>query len=325
MLAENQPAYALGETGFYEVWYFKLNLPEKSAALWVRLTTLADPKKSVAETWAIFTQKQGDHYRKVAAKQTLPLEAFKFTRDEIRIQQCSWEDGKTSGETGSGENRITWNLSFDIGASPFRHVPRIFELLDLNKSTVLTPNPDIRFKGTISVNGEVFAFDSAPGMQGHIFGRQSALGWAWAHCNAFDGGPPVVIEALTARIKLGGVLESPPVSAFNLDYRGERFEFNRLTDSLMTRSTYDLTHWEFQLRRGKRKFLGKIVARPEQFVGVKYEEPDGQVLYCHNSKLSDLEIMVFDGRDLKETLVASGTCAFELTAREPRPRVDFLL
>jgi hypothetical protein len=329
MQLSNQPQWTAGRRGFYEVWYFKLNLPKAGPALWLRLTTLCgrDGKKQVAELWGIFFEPsdQGTATRHVAVKETLPVTEFAATDGEIRIRDAFWGDGRTAGAIRSGGSEISWDLGFEPNTRGFDHVPPLFKALKLNKTTVVTPNPDLRFNGTFRINGREYTVSAAPGMQGHIWGVKNAIGWAWGHANCADDGTPFVFEGLTARIKLGGLLTSPPVSAFYFEYEGKPYSFASLSQALRAESRYTLEDWDFSVSQGDLTFRGKINTPASAFSGVQYEDTDGSHLYCHNSKISDLRLEVLRGGRLEREIRATRTCAYELVARERDSRVELLI
>src|SRR5271156_3586579 len=94
----NVPRWPEARGRFYEVWYFKLNMGTNAPALWLRMTVLLQPEgKRVAETWGIFFSPTGSSYEHVAVKETFPLSSFTQNKKGIRIGDCIWEDGHTSG------------------------------------------------------------------------------------------------------------------------------------------------------------------------------------------------------------------------------------
>jgi hypothetical protein len=319
--------------GFYEVWYLKLNLPSNSAepgpALWLRLTTLSlkTGLKKVAETWAVFFEpdsKAGT--RKLAIKNTAGLAAYQ-SRSEggVQIEDSVFLPGRTSGSAAGRGHRVEWDLAFEPNTFSFHHVPAVLQKMRLTKSIVCKPNIDVKFKGHFSVNGRRFEVNGAPGCQGHIWGKRYAHDWAWAHCNLFENGAGAVIELLSARVKLGGLLTSPRLSALYFDYKGERHEFNKLRDSLAIKSNYSLTRWDFVADRGPLRLIGEITCDSKDLVGVTYEDTQGSFLYCNNSGLASLTLSVYHRGKLDGTLKSSRTTSFETVSRNRSPYVEVLL
>lgn len=331
----NRPQWDGQKRGFYEVWYFKLNLGSGKPALWLRLTTLhsKDGSKKIAETWGIFFDPSQKPTSRSGVKTTYPSEAFQFdaTTDTIQIGPCYWSPGRTAGEIASVRRKIRWDLQFvpDQGGE-FNHVPEMFARFKLNKSTVCTPEMKIRFNGKFWIDDEEFVVKDAPGQQGHIYGKKNAHGWAWAHCCAEDSGETFAFEGLTARLPLlGGMILSPPISAFYVEFEGRPYAFTTVREALSMPSQYNLKGWKFSMRRDDLEFQGEITAQTSDFAGVQYEDTDGSSLYCHNSKVSTLEMKVLrctaDSKSVIKTFHATQTCAFEVVTREKSDEVPFLI
>src|SRR5262249_36672190 len=147
--------------------------------------------------------------------------------------------------------------------------------LKVAKSVVCKPNVDIKFTGSFAVNGRRYECVEAPGCQGHIWGSRYAEEWAWAHCNAFDGNTPAALEALSAHVRLGGLVRSPRMSALFFEYKGDRYELNRVFDLLAIRSNYSLTSWNFSAEKGPIRLLGQISCNVKDLIAVTYEDTQG--------------------------------------------------
>jgi hypothetical protein len=338
MTSENQPVWT-GLTddarkGFQEVWYLKLNDPDGSKALWLRFTLLSSGNgfKRVAETWAIFfSRKDNSDVAKIALKQTHEISAFVPAEGGtgVRIGECELVDGATRGAIQAKGHTIRWDLRVAPGAAvSFNLVPDLLARAGIVKNRVRTVGEDLRFSGSCEVDGERFEFAQAPGMQGHLSGPKNGHSWVWGHCNSFvneQGAPAAFIfEGLTARARLGP-FPSPRLSAFLFVYQGQEYRFNSLWDAIRCRSRHSLTGWEFQADRGDLSFRGKASSEHRDFAGLTYEDTDGSFLYCNNSKLSQMTVLVYRRGKLETTLKARGTAAFEVVARQKNPYVPLLV
>ncbi|OFZ11597.1 MAG: hypothetical protein A2Z20_03165 [Bdellovibrionales bacterium RBG_16_40_8] len=327
----NRPVSIGERRGFYEVWYFKLNLGSGLPALWLRLTTLhtQDGSKKVAETWGIFFDPAKHPTERIAVKNTYPISDFSFdiASEKVQVSKCFLSPGHTAGEIESGKNNIRWDLRFSANkGGSFDPVPKIFKALRLNKSTVCTPEESIRFNGKFWVNGREYTATDAPGMQGHIYGKQYAHSWAWGHCNLVDASEDFVFEGLTVRLPLlGGLILSPPLSMFYIKFDGLEYKFATIYEALKINSKYSLSGWSFELQLGDMRFEGEIIATLTDFVGVQYEDTDKSNRYCHNSKVSNLLLHVYKSKTLIRTIKATQTCAFELVTSQKLAGVDFLI
>lgn len=322
----NLSHWQAGKKGFYEVWYFKLNQTQGGPAIWFRLTLLANRAgdKCVAETWAVFFDAQAWGAGHVAVKESFPLDIFVATPEKIQIGDCYWADHKTAGKISSGGHEIRWELDYIPNQGTFDPVPTVLKKLGLSKSVACTPNPNLTFTGCFWVDGKAYSCNASRGMQGHIYGSRQAHGWAWAHANT-TGRTPFVIEALTAQVKLGGFLKSPKLSALFFEFEGQQYVWNTLGDALAIQSRYTLDGWEFCAKKPDLKLTGKISGRVGDFAGVQYEDTDGSLLYCHNSKVADLELTACRSDGSQVTLQSNGACAFEVVSRKKDDRVRILI
>jgi len=337
MHQDNLPKWDKTKNGFYEVWYLKLNLQqagEPAPALWLRFTTLSlrTGLKKATELWGIFFDPKtaGAPSQKIAIKNTASPNAYEVKPDgSIWIEDSVFAENKTSGSIVSRGQRIEWDLHFEPNDFTFFHVPQILKKSKLSKSTVCKPNTNIQFNGWFKINDKRYEVKEAPGCQGHIWGTKYAKDWAWAHCNSFEGvdakKSPVVFEALTARVKLANLITSPQMSALFLEYKGKRYELNRLMESFSIRSKYDLTSWRLEADQGPLRVIAEISCDVKDLAGITYEDTEGLFLHCKNSELASMTLSIYLNGKLETTLRSRQTTGFETVSRERSPYVEVLL
>jgi hypothetical protein len=165
-------------------------------------------------------------------------------------------------------------------------------------------------------------------MQGHLYGPKSGHAWVWGHCNTFlnEAGKsaPFLFEGISAQTQMGPMV-TPRLSSFYFHYRGENYYFNTLKDLLFLKSKNTLNQWNFKADRGDLSFTGYAKAEHKDFAGLTFEDTDGSLLYCANSKLSDMKILVYRRGKLEATFTATGTASFEVVSRSKNPYVPLLL
>jgi hypothetical protein len=327
---------------FHEVWYLKLNDPVTQRALWLRMTLLisANGFRRIAETWAVYFQRNGTkEVTKLALKETFDVKSFTTSPNgDIKIGECEFSGTRSRGKIQSKGKTISWDLQLATGHdAAFNLVPESLKRAGLVKNSAITVGEDLRFSGTTEItdpasgNGEPqkITWNGAAGMQGHLSGTKSGHSWVWGHCNLFvdDHGKPVpfIFEGLSAKAQLMGTITSPKLSTFYFHYEGQPYAFNSLWDAVRVKSKNTLTDWEFQADRGELSFRGKAKAELKDFAGLTYEDTNGSLLYCANSKLSDMQVHVYRRGKLESAFYSNGMAAFEVVSRDKNPYVPLLV
>ena len=320
-----------------EVWFLKLNHPATTQGLLLRfaLLTSANGFKHVAETWALVSFRDGrdgkSETAKTALKQTHDSAALsRIGVDGIRIGECELRENYTKGVIQSKGRTIKWDLSFEtVQKGQFNLVPDLFRRMKLTKNSMTTLNEDLRFAGTLEVEGKTFKWNNAPGMRAHRSGPYMGHSWMWGHCNAFsdENGRPasLVFEGFSGRSRMTGFLPSPKFSTFYFMYQGNEYHFNTVMDSLHSRSEGGLSEWKFQAERGDLSFRGHIKAEYRDFTGLTFEDTDGGLFYSANSNLSDMTISIYRRGKLESTFKADGTAALEIVTRQKNPYVPLVV
>jgi len=141
-----------------------------------------------------------------------------------------------------------------------------------------------------------------------------------------DGKPiSFVFDGLSARSRITSFLPSPRLSSFFILYKDQPYYFNSVWDLIRTRSYYTSTEWTFRLEHNDLSFHGHLRSDLRDFAGLTYEDTDGSLLYCANSKLSDMEILIYRNGKLENSLNANSTAAFEVVSRDKNPYVPLLI
>ncbi len=318
--------------GWYEVYYLKWNDAASRTAAWIRYT-LTSPRERVGqpycELWGIFfdVDRPANNF---AVKNRFPIDRLAVGRDHFRVGIADAEltmnachAQLTDEQTG---HRLSWNLTFDSTVPTYRYFPHeSFYTGTFPKTKGLSPHVHARFSGTVIANGRKINVKNAPGQQTHLWGTKHAHRWAWGHCNTFREDPDAIWEGLDAQIRLGP-LNSPHFKLFYLRHGGRDYYFNRPAQWLTNASRWDLGHWTFHLTSNELDAVGAIVCRDDEMVAVTYTDPDGEKLWCNNSKVASLRLTLLDksGRQLAE-LTSDHGCAAEFVDRRTYPQVPVRL
>lgn len=306
-----------GRKGFYEVYYLKGNSP--TVAFWLRYT-ISVPLKGdpVAELWGIVFEKDTI----TTCKETFPLKQAGWQKEPFYFQvgEALLMDNKASGQVSGSEGQIRWNMTWVPPAEAYRPYPPLLYRIPFPSTKFVSPGLDIGFSGDITVNGRTYHLDQAVcrGQLAHLWGTRHAERWAWAHCNQF-GQERTVFEALSGVPRPNW----PHLTLFYFKQGDLVIPLTGWRDWLRNESCYTLDRWTFSGRHGKWRLDGVIDCDPErQMVGVGYKDPDGGSLVCHNTKVADISLKLFqhDGQawQLDRKLTGKGTCAFEVVEREAR-------
>lgn len=314
--------------GLYEVYYLKWNDFKSKTAYWIRYTLtspLANVGEPYCELWGMFFD-WADPSKNFAVKSRFPIDVLSWETDRFlvnidnaRLSQNGCHGKISDPKTG---HAITWNLQFDSVGDTYRYFPhQMFYTGKFPKTKVLSPHMDARFKGTINANGRQIQFSDAPGQQTHLWGTKHALRWAWGHCNTFKEDPSALIDGIDAQIKFGP-FESPHVKIFYIKALGREFYFNSPVRFFKNQSTWSLGKWDFSVRNDEIIATAKIRCKPDDMIAVTYMDPDGENLWCNNSKVADVTLTLTDpaGKELA-VLTSDHGCAAEFVDHRTYPEV----
>ena len=112
--------------GHYESFFQRANHPTRPLAFWIRYTIFSPkgrPQDALGELWAIFFNGEtGSH---VAVKNEAPLQqcTFRTTEFFVEINDAQLKPGQLHGAAGTGQDIITWDLSFHSDAPPLLLLP----------------------------------------------------------------------------------------------------------------------------------------------------------------------------------------------------------
>lgn len=314
------------QRGYYEVYYLKWNDAPSSTAGWVRYTLtspLAKIGEPYCELWGIFFDAKNPA-NNFGVRNRFPIEALQADTNPFALRIGDGELTATTARgvispTGAGP-LLGWDLqirALDEVVRPFP-LDAMYRQAGLPTTKVIVPHQNSRFSGTLTIGERTLEFSDAPGQQSHLFGTRHAHRWAWGHCNSFAQDPEAVWEGMDAQVRLGPTL--PHFKLFYVKAFGKAHWFNSLPQLVRNQSRWDRRAWSFAAENDEVKLSGEITCRPENFVTVGYMDPNGALLYCHNSKVSDirLDLNARDGSHLG-TLTSQSACAVEFVDRRIYP------
>ncbi|MBN93167.1 MAG: hypothetical protein CL928_03730 [Deltaproteobacteria bacterium] len=305
--------------GHTESYFLKANDPQcPGRALWIKFTLLVpeDGTEGLGELWAI--RFDGETGRHQGAKASFPLSSCSLQEVGLGlvIGPGRLEPGHTRGEAGDGDQNIRWDLRFDVDdQSTMFGLPHAWMYeASFPKNKVYSPCPRTRFRGSLSVAGDLWKIEDWVGMLGHNWGRSHNPRYHWAQCNMF-GDDDCVFEGYSARIALGPWL-SPWLTGAVVRYQGEDLKFNSVTGALNSSVEAELFRWSFRSRQGGWQMHWEVEAPVGDFAGLVYRNPDGTENQCLNSKIASCRLRLSrkTGRSWEPVADLKGkrTCAYEI-------------
>jgi len=243
---------------------------------------------------------------------------------------------RREGRLSRGQSAASWKLSWSAVpglGDPLCIFPsrRMIEG-PFPKSKLLTPIPALRMDGEVTWDGQRWDLRGWLGMQGHNWGREHALEYAWGQCLFPDaaGEPFAMVEGFSGRIKLGPVV-SPLFSAMVVRRGTRTYRFDRVFARWTQRPRIEghagaeagptgPFHWNLKLRGHEGDAEIDMVAAPSRVACLGYGNPDGSLAYCLNSKLARVSLRVNPRNEDGFTLTSEHGGALEILTRTPDPR-----
>lgn len=317
---DNHPRWD-GRRGRYEVWFLTLSDPGGDTGYWIRYTIRA-PVAGPAEPRLWFARFDRREPARTFGIHGPPPgwgggPTFLLEGPNLQWGDAGLEAGAARGALAGGGHHVRWDIRWPTGEQTFRILPAALYRAGLAPTRPLTPNPDVRFSGSMEVDGRPVAVDGFPGQQGHLEGSRHAERWAWASCSAFseDG---YAFQALSAQGRRG-----PFLTPF-LTFAGIRVDgrWVRLRGARRER-TWTLGRWPVSLISRSFRLEGEVLAPREAMVRTRYLDPDDRPRFCHNSEVASSRLLLWERRggawQEVTTLTSEGTTHAEWAGRTPAP------
>lgn len=316
-----------------ESYFVKATSPAADRALWLKATILASASgEARAEGWAIAFDRRDGHAN-VAVKHSLSFRDASFADDQLDVAwQIPGHSGdrlalsaeRTSGLITTNRSAIAWDLALEGDAQPFVPLPsaRLYETRFPSSKTV-TPRPDLRLFGTLTVNGAAWEIAGWHGMQGHNWGTRHAEQYAWTHCNQWNEPDGLVLEAVTARVRMGRFL-TPMLSTVCVRHDGRDYSFNGPLSIVGARAQLGLRRYGFSVANRHGKVDAVIDATVENFVGLHYANPSGEMTHCLNAKLAHARVR-FEPSGSHPVSLSSNAAALEVGTKRRDHGVRMIL
>jgi hypothetical protein len=319
--------------GRVESYFLKINDKDAERALWVKATTLTHDDThgadAVAEAWVIAFERGKPA---VAAKATVSLSQARFvtgpdtpspSQPYAEMPGLSVSRSHVRGKVGG----VGIDLVLEDSSAPLVQYPHAWMYSGPFPSTKLvSPMPDLRATGKVELDGRTWTIDGWRGLLGHNWGRGHAFMYAWGHCNVWDerdNAERLVFEGTSARVRAGRML-TPMATLLLVRHANETHALTRFRQMFRNHGSMTFRRWQFSGSGPTIKLQGEMWADTDDMVGLRYENPDGAMTYCLNSKLASarLEVELERGRSFVAT---SRAAALEIGTRDPDHGVEMVL
>jgi hypothetical protein len=317
--------------GHVESWFLRANDPQSKRALWLKLTLFAPFEgAAVAETWFIWFD--GEKNVSLAHRSTHPLgdAHIDTTPTGLHASVGGWAyelgpvGAASASITAQGTPiRFTLGWSEEPGAwSQFLSLARHRAMREgpVPRFKLNTPHPALRFSGEVTVGSETFKISDWLGSQGHNWGNEHAVEYAWGQClfPAADGAPDTFVEAGAGRMKIGGRV-TPRIASMVVRRGAREFHFDRVRDLTHHDSNSSRDRWALRIWGPEGEARLRLDAGGRPMVCLGYPNPPGHLSYCFNSKLAEALLEVKPLRGAPFTCKSAHGAALEFLRSEPDP------
>jgi hypothetical protein len=308
------------EPGTYEAWFLTFTDPGSGAGYWIRSTLLNKRNEGLSSGVWFARFDPADPIGTFGVHRS--FREAKVTEDgfEVAIGDSVMRSGHASGSVDGGGHRARWDLQYATGQPTYRLLPDLMYRGMFASSKPFVPNPHTRFSGTISVDGETVEIAEVPGEQGHVYGPRHAERWAWGACSDFID-EDAVLQVLSAQGHRGP-FTTPFLTTVGLRWQDR---WIRLWN-VGRRRPFGLGMWRLDVGNRRFRMTGWVEAPAWAMLRARYEDPDGNPLYCHNSEIASSRVALFERRaggfDEVAVLQSRGTTHAEWAGRTPAAAVE---
>jgi hypothetical protein len=292
-----------GKPGHYEVYYVTFTDPGSGVGLWIRYTMVAPlPETGEEATCALWfmAMDPANPSANLGEKMSFPISQMRAraTPFELRIGDAVLSDTGMSGALEHEGNRCVCDLRWQPALPAYGHVHPVLRRAGVAKRVLFLPHPHVEITGTVSFGGRRLEVAGARGGQAHLWGSKHATRWAWAHCNDFvDGsGSPradAFVDGVSVFVPRFGRQIGPNTPVVARIGGADLLSTSPLAVQ-RNPSEFALRGWKFEARTLRRKLACSVTARMQDFVGVTYHDPDGELAYCYNTEVADMRMEVFE-------------------------------
>ena len=302
----NHPQWLAQDRPHIESFFLKANAPDSAQAVWLKVTCLKQANATGGmdewiDLWGcIFHQKDKEYH---GLRQRFRLDEFKVENDVLSIETEAVRIffGREKGHFQTRlQNKglamdiaITWQACASPHGADYSTLPYAWMLNGrLPKQKTVTPIGLCLVNGTVEMDKCKLELTQWTGCQGHNWGKAHTPDYVWVHSILREHGQVVgTCEAFSGKVKVGPWRVGPFSGAY-LRIGEQVYAFDRLIDTWNHESSFENGQFLLTLKQGKTQLKLKATAALDQALCLGYEDPDGGMNYCMNSKLSSATIIL---------------------------------
>jgi hypothetical protein len=304
------------KAGHYESFYIKAAQPGGGRAIWIRHTVHQRPNEEPkASLWFTFFDADAPGPR--ATKQTVGRDGLSVPAGAyIQVADAVLTDGAAKGTAASEALTASWDLRFADDGEALHHFEYdVMYRTKLPKTKFLSPYPDAKFTGSVTVGGEAIEISAWPGMIGHNWGSEHAERWIWIQAQGLGGNDGDYVDIAAGRIKVGS-MTTPWVANGRIVIDGEAHRVGGFRGTYGTEIEESPSACEFTIPGKGVNVKGRVSAPAKDFVAWIYADPKGPEHNTLNCSISDLELKVERAGKRHAHLAVAGAAAYELGMRD---------
>lgn len=303
----NHPQWLNRNGAHIESFFLKANDPNAARAVWLKVTCLQKPgtKDCPAEKWLDVWCCVFDKSNQVfeGARQRFDLLSLDFGGGVLQIQNksTSLHFGKDSGcfktVVTDKDSRIEVDLTWQADTSNLGEGYTMFPFSwmlqgPFPKQKTVTPIGLCHVNGMIVSSNETYQVTQWVGCQGHNWGLAHTPDYAWMHTVLLDeSGIAGTCEAFSGSVQAGS-RQLGPFSGLVLRLKHKTYRFDRLIDTWNHTVQIEAGSYSLELRKGRTHLVLSATTELDSVVCLGYEDPDGTMHYCMNSKLANVSIQL---------------------------------
>ncbi len=310
----NHSRFRADKKGFYESFFMRANHPDKPRAFWIRYTVfeprdISEP--TIGELWATWFDGETDGHVSVKTERPIGECRFAGNRFSVNVGEALLDDKQLVGAAGENDT-IEWDLSYAGDSKPLFLLPYKMYDTGFPKAKALVGLPMAVFNGRLIVNGSIMEIKDWVGSQNHNWGVKHTDSYAWGQVAGFDNSPDSFFELATAQLRFGPV-KTPRMTLMVLRHEGREYKLNSIAQSLKAFGRFGYFKWAFKSATKEIAVQGTILAKKEDFVGLRYYNPPGGIKHCLNTKIAACRLTIeADQGKARQALETTSRAAFEI-------------